>query len=98
MTQHVMSASGNGNIEAETRRLQIQLDLAKTELESRKYQPDIKRLVDEENARIREHEERIAAMKLEQSKVEHGGSLFSMFDRVLIVAIIVILSYQMFRE
>lgn len=58
MTQQMMNASGYRNIEAEVVLIDadtrgIQVDLAKTELKSKKYQPDIKRLVDEENFRIR---------------------------------------------
>lgn len=105
MTQHMMSASGNRNIEAEvilidaeTRKLQMQLDLAKTELELKKLEPDIMRRLHDENSRMREFEAQMAASKLEQAKVEHGGRLFNTFDRVLIVAIIVVLSYQMFRK
>lgn len=86
-------------LEVETRKLQGQLELAKVELELKRYEPHIIKLLHEESGLIREHKAKMAEMKLNLMKLEcdihkDRGRRFSTFDRILIAALTCILSFS----
>src|SRR6218665_409683 len=56
--------------EASIKELQLKLELAEIELETKKLDPEILKMLHEENSRVREHEARMAKLKTEEMNAQ----------------------------
>lgn len=56
--------------EADNKELQLKVELAKTELETKKLEPEIMKMLHEENSRVREHEVTMTKLKTDEMKAQ----------------------------